>query len=588
MARLLSAYEGASFIVVESNGDISEGQEAGLYHQDTRFLSRHTLRVGGAAPLVLSSRAPAAHMLVVFSTNPAIVGVPRGSLLVRRSYAVGSGLHCDIDIQSYAPQALEVDLELSFDADFADVFEVKRLLESPEPSPNEPAIARTVGRAALAIARGAGEGWSRRTEVRFSLRPEFDGKSARFRVSLAPRERFHLCQDVFTIAGGDFAPPRHACSGLLALEEEMAPAAPICPPAERPVLRSGDAVLDDAFAQSIDDLYALRVHPPESSLEDFHLAAGVPWYMALFGRDSLIAASQAMPYMPDLARGVLRSLARWQGKKDDPETEEQPGKILHEYRPPGLAGARRFVSRFPYYGTADATSLFVMILGEYWVRTGDLAFVRALEKNLTAAVAWIERACDADRDGFITYRRSTPHGLWNQGWKDSEDSVRFRGGAQANPPIALVEVQGYACAALRSAGELYRALGRPSRTPRRSRPARRGCARRSTPRSGCRSEASGRWRATAKGGRSTRSRRTARTCSGRAPRCQTARAARPTRCSATRCSRASAFARWAAQRARSARSRTTTDRSGRTTRRSRRWGSPDTGWATRPRASRPR
>jgi glycogen debranching enzyme len=183
--------------------------------------------------------------------------------------------------------------------------------------------------------------------------------------------------------------------------------------------------------------------------------------MALFGRDSLIAASQAMPVAPDLARGVLRSLARWQGKKDDPETEEEPGKILHEYRRPGLLGARRFVPRFPYYGTVDATPLFVILVAEYWRRTGDLGFVRGLASHLGAAVDWVTRSLDAHGAGFVTYRRRSEHGLWNQGWKDSEDSIRFRDGRQADPPIALVEVQGYACAALRAAAALGRALGRP-------------------------------------------------------------------------------------------------------------------------------
>src|SRR5262249_31039702 len=159
---------------------------------------------------------------------------------------------------------------------------------------------------------------------------------------------------------------------------------------------------------------------------------------------SLIASYQAMAALPELARGVLRSLARWQGRKVDPETEEEPGKILHENRPPGLIGGRRFVPRFPYYGSVDATPLFVITLGEYFRRTGDLEFVRSLEHNLRAALDWVVSRSRAGRHGFLHYQRSTGYGLWNQGWKDSDDAVRFRDGGLAEPPIAVVEVQGYA------------------------------------------------------------------------------------------------------------------------------------------------
>ncbi|MFT3776280.1 MAG: glycogen debranching N-terminal domain-containing protein [Minicystis sp.] len=462
MARLLSAYEGSSFLVIEPDGDIEEGSESGLYREDTRFLSRYALRVGGARPVVLSSRSPAAHQAVVFATNPALPGVPRGSLVVKRSYKVGGGLHADLDIRSHAPAPVEIDVELAFDADFADVFEVKRLIESPTPFTVEPAQAGAFGQSILALSHASHQGWSRRTEVRFSAEPALDGRAARFRVTLDPGASFHVCQEILTIADGDFVVPTHHCSPLL-VPGEQAPASAkaAAAPQDRPTLRSDEPALDEAFDRAIRDLYALRVRDEGGGHDAFHLAAGVPWYMALFGRDSLIAGYQALPYAPDLARAVLRSLARWQGRRDDPETEEQPGKILHEHRAEGLRGARSFVPRFPYYGTVDATPLFVVLLSAYVRRTGDLAFARAHEKHLAAAVAWITGPGDPDGDLLLEYCRSTAFGLWNQGWKDSEDSVRFRDGRQADPPIALVEPQGYAFDALLRAADLYRALGRP-------------------------------------------------------------------------------------------------------------------------------
>ncbi|APR81291.1 Glycogen debranching enzyme [Minicystis rosea] len=456
MSRLLSAYEGSSFLVLDPGGDIEEGSESGLYREDTRFLSRYVLRVGGARPIVLSSRVPAAHVAVVFATNPALPGVPRGSLVLKRSYAVGDGMHADIEVTSHACAPVEADIELLFDADFADVFEVKRLIEGPAPFAVEPASAGTFSRSILALGHASQEGWSRRTEIRFKGTPAIDGRSVRFHLALAPGASVRLCHEVFTIADGDFVVPRHRCNAMLVAAEGQSEAAPA--PVDRPVLRSQDPALDTAFTAALTDLRALRIRDEDGA---FHLAAGVPWYMALFGRDSLIAAYQAMPYAPDLARAVLRSLAHWQGRRVDPETEEQPGKILHEHRSGALRGARSFVPRFPYYGTADATPLFVVVLSEYVRRTNDLAFARAHEKHLDAALAWITGAGDPDGDLLIEYQRSTAYGLWNQGWKDSEDSVRFHDGKQAEPPIALVEVQGYALDALLRAAELHRALGRP-------------------------------------------------------------------------------------------------------------------------------
>ena len=467
MAHLLSAYDSASFIVLEAGGDILEGRESGLYHEDTRFLSLFTLRLGGAAPLLLTSRTPAAHLAVVFATNPALPGIPQGALVIRRAFAVGSGLHADVDITSYATEAVELDLDLEFDTDFADVFTVKRAVEAASLAASAPACSLALGRAVLALAHDSAAGWSRRTEVRFSERPVFEGRRARFRAALLPGGAFHTCLDVYTIADGNFAPPRHRCGVDPDGASERAWMASDRPrPPPHPELRSSDPTLDQAFERAIRDLHALCIARPEGARGDFYLAAGVPWFMALFGRDSLLASLQASAFLPDLARGVLRSLARWQGKKDDPETEEQPGKILHELRPEGLVGARSFTPRFPYFGSVDATPLFVLLLAEHHRRTGDLAFLRAMERSLVAAVGWIEGPADRDGDGFLEYQRSTEYGLENQGWKDSGDAVRFRDGRLAEAPIALVEVQGYAACALLRAAELYRALGRDEASAR--------------------------------------------------------------------------------------------------------------------------
>jgi glycogen debranching enzyme len=459
VAPTLTAYEGPTFLVVDPCGDIVAGRELGLYHEDTRFLSLLGLRLGGVEPLLLSSHATATVATTHFVTNPALPGIPRGALVVRRGYLLGDGMHCDLEVTCYGAQPVEFDLELTFDADFADVFEVKRQIEARGPAiAVEPAVAQAVGQATLVLARHSQRGgWTRRTEIRFSRRPSFDGRRARFRLRLAPGARLSLCQDVSIGSRPADAPRARPCTREAVLGEVgRAQAGPPDPP----VVESDLRVLEQGFERALRDLYALRIRHLDEPEGGFHLAAGVPWFMALFGRDSLIASWQSLPYLPELAKGVLRALAAKQGQKVDPETEEQPGKILHEHRSPGLAGARVLTPRFPYYGSVDATPLFVMVLHALWRRTGDLDFLRELAPNLERAVGWIVRFGGLDGDGFLAYRRSGGSGLRNQGWKDSDDAIRFRDGRLGEPPIAVVEVQGYLYAALRAAAELYRCLGR--------------------------------------------------------------------------------------------------------------------------------
>ncbi len=457
MRGTLKAYDGPCFLLVEPSGDISGGHELGLYYEDTRFLSAHSLRLDGAEPILLAAYAESPSFLVHYLTSPALPELPHGSLLLRRTHSVSRGMHIDLDITSHAEARVRFELRLDYDADFADVFEIKRHAELAAPfEPKEIEVAAPF-RSVLALAR-AGAGWRRRTEVRFSERPTIEGGSAIFTIELDRGERFHLCQDVYTIAASDFVPPRRCASLLVESLDEPGEKAPA--PASRPQLVTDFMPFDEGFAQAIDDLYALRIRHLEGSRDAFHLAAGAPWFMALFGRDSLIAATQAIAFLPELSRGVLLSLSQWQGRVFDPEVEEEPGKILHEYRSPNLLGTRGFVPRFPYYGTVDATLLFVRLLSEAFERTGDLSFLRRLEPNLFAAVGWIRNKLQERPDGFIAYCRSTSFGLENQGWKDSHDAIRFRDGALAEPPIALVEVQGYAVDALRRAAKLYRVLGR--------------------------------------------------------------------------------------------------------------------------------
>ena len=224
-----------------------------------------------------------------------------------------------------------------------------------------------------------------------------------------------------------------------------------------PQVRTSDANLSAVLDRSIEDLGALRIFDPEHPRRPV-VAAGAPWFMALFGRDSLLTSWMLLPWDPGLAAGTLQTLAAWQGSREDPATEEEPGRILHEVRF-GPASAVALGGGKAYYGTADATPLFVMLLGELRRWGNKEATVDALLPHADRALEWIERYGDADGDGFVEYCRKTSHGLANQGWKDSWDGINFADGTIAEPPIALAEVQGYVYAAYRARAELADAAG---------------------------------------------------------------------------------------------------------------------------------
>ena len=221
-------------------------------------------------------------------------------------------------------------------------------------------------------------------------------------------------------------------------------------------IRSDGELLDLAIRRSIADLRLLRNDGPMRG--EHYVAAGVPWFTTLFGRDSIITSLQVLPFMPDIARETLRVLADWQATEDDPERDMEPGKILHELRVGELARTGELPHR-PYYGSIDATPLWLILLDETYRWTGDLEMVRSLWPNALAALDWIDRYGDRDGDGFVEYERRTPAGLLNQGWKDSGDAVRHRDGSLAVAPIALVEVQGYVYDAKRRLASLAERLG---------------------------------------------------------------------------------------------------------------------------------
>ncbi len=456
-------------MVARDDGEISPGTEQGYYHLDTRFLDRHELRLDRKPLVEQSASMPRWEEGFHFLTNPALEKVKRHSLQLCVHRAVSDGLHEDVEIENFGDDEARFALQVGLGADFAYILTVKRQANTGESDWHPKIACERQGEDALLFRLEDAE-IRHETSISFDRRIDrFDGGVAEFDVELRRRGRFRLCIGITARLGDTEAAPEHRCGQRMPRgragrrdqrRRDLADAS--CR------LQTDHGVLQRAFDRAQHDLASLRIKSEERGGEtdstDFAIAAGIPWYMDLFGRDSLIASYQTMFVDPALARGTLAALARLQGTKVDPVSEEAPGKILHEYRRgPITAAARKLIPKYPYYGTIDATPLFLITLSEYVRWTGDLELPRKLWGNVEAALTGMEKYGDRDGDGLLEYALDSEHGLNNQGWKDSSDSIRFRDGTIAKPSIALVEVQGYACEALRRIAGLAEHTGREAR-----------------------------------------------------------------------------------------------------------------------------
>ena len=485
---------GNLFAVTNRLGDIAPlgARDQGGYFGDTRFLSGLKLTLAGGPPVCLSSQTWADSLTQVDLTVTSLSfgGVfadPVNFLHLRREQLIDAepwGAFVDrLTLTNYLTRTLDYWLELEFACDFADQFEVRGAARARRGTYLEPQLDAD---AATLCYLGV-DGVLYRSELTFTPRPAtLDARHARFEVTLAPNAsavielRAHpslhllggqrssrrradehrrpggaalppaieLPQDGWTSGGGAARPFEGAVAAARDEHESWANACT--------TFCSRDEVFDASLAQGVADLRALVIDEDGLPI----ISAGIPWYTAPFGRDALIAGYQALPVNPALARDTLRFLAAYQGTQVDAFREEQPGKILHELRRGELARAGE-VPHTPYFGSVDATPLFVVLLGEYFQWTNDRATVEALLPAAERAMGWIEGPGDPDGDGFVEYLRSTPRGLENQGWKDSRDGVPWPDGTPAAPPIALVEVQGYCYDARVRLAELHRRLGTP-------------------------------------------------------------------------------------------------------------------------------
>jgi glycogen debranching enzyme len=433
--------EGQTFSLSGRAGDMDPGLPHGLFVHDTRVLSRWVLRIGGEPlePLTVDVPDPFDATFVGRAHPPE--GQADADVVVFRSRSIGWGMRERISLTNHGLRPAEVSVEVVCDADFADLFAVKE--SRVHGRGRHPAETTADGVRFTADDRRT----MKATAVRCSEPPATIevGPSARLRWAprLAARQTWELCLDIGVTLGGEVLEPRFSCRGA---DAESVPVRRLASWRRgMPAVETDAPGLAEAVRRAGVDLGALRIFDPE--VPDVPIvAAGAPWFMTVFGRDSLITGWMALLADPALARGVLETLARFQGDDVNPYTEEEPGKILHEMRF-GSATGLSLGGGDTYYGSIDATPLFVMLLGE--LHRWDLAddAVAALLPHADRALAWIEDFGDRDGDGYVEYQRASRRGLANQGWKDSWDAVRRSDGELVEAPIALCEVQGYVYAA---------------------------------------------------------------------------------------------------------------------------------------------
>jgi glycogen debranching enzyme len=440
--------EGSSFCISDPGGDIRAGHPQGLFVRDTRVLSRWELAVDGQEPQPLSVQHGEPYAATFLSRVPPRAGKADSTVLVVRQRYVGDGMREDITIRNTAARTVRCVLELSADADFADLFEVKGR------SKPRAGVSVHVADCTLEISGG-------RRDRRQAVVIDGDGDpvvtdgTLTWRLSIPGHDERSVSIEIVPVIDGTPLTLRYPRGQEI---RRAVPAKRLRKWRRRgPQVRTADPGLAAVLDRSVEDLGALRIFDPAHPRRPV-VAAGAPWFMALFGRDSLLTAWMLLPWDASLAAGTLQTLAAWQGTEVDAPSEEEPGRILHEIRW-GPASAFALGGRKAYYGTADATPLFVMLLGELQRWGFKDATIAELLPHADRALEWIENYGDADGDGFVEYCRKTSHGLANQGWKDSWDGINFADGTIAEPPIALAEVQGYVYAAYVARAQLAVSAG---------------------------------------------------------------------------------------------------------------------------------
>ena len=447
--------DGETFAVFDLHGDIQPAVpcQDGLYHEGTRFLSHLLFKLGHARPFLLNSNVEKDNLFfIAHLTNPDIyqagkIILPRGTLHITRTKMLWQAVCYEtLKFSNYGLSSIDIQFSVEYSADFADLFEVRGMTRERKGTRHEAILEA----AWLRFDYTGLDGVVRRTQIECNPVPDnLSSHGLMSRHLLGPKEEkeFHLtysCQ----INGAPAARPDYIHA------RAAAQAALVGQQTRECRVRTSNEQFNEWLARSSADLHMMFTN----TRFGVYPYAGVPWFNTAFGRDGIITALQYLWINPAVACGVLSFLAALQARQVEAVCDAEPGKIMHETR----RGEMATLGEIPfalYYGTVDATPLFVLLAGAYFESTYDLDFIRTIWPNIDLALDWMDRYGDRDGDGFIEYARSSPKGLVQQGWKDSWDSVSHQDGAIAAAPIALCEVQGYAYAAKRAGAAIALALG---------------------------------------------------------------------------------------------------------------------------------
>jgi glycogen debranching enzyme len=454
----ITILEGSTFCICDELGDIGGWPTSGFFTDDTRFLSILRLSINGRRPLLLSSDKVDYFSAAFYLRNPPLDGLEQDEISITRERFIGEAMQDRLLVQNQGMRPVAFDLSLEVACDFADIFAVKDYdfaLGDPahaEPLPPlvEPQFDEENNQFLLADQTGL----PAKTQVIFSREGRVEDARVTYRIELEPRERWDLRLDIVPSPEGEQVMPRLAerrFGDEMARVRESLAAWHL----RVPQLRATWEDLAQSFGRSVSDLASLRMRGSDGGLGKLP-AAGMPWFMTVFGRDTIITCLQTLLFGPELAVTALQALRELQSTVDDPMRDAEPGKIVHEVR----HGKAARTWHGSYYGTVDATPLYLILLSEVWRWTDDAALVHDFRDSAMRALEWIATRGDLDGDGFVEYQKRSRRGLDNQSWKDSHDSQRFADGRLADPPITPCEVQGYVYDAKRRLAELAREVWR--------------------------------------------------------------------------------------------------------------------------------
>lgn len=443
---------GSHFLVLDQSGNIPASNTLGYgyYRYDTRHLSQWEILIDNVAPSLLSSSSEGGFMGTFLYTNPQTTNLPQQKITVTRDIVLADLLWERFVLQNFHTEPLSFQLKMRFQSDFADMFEVRGLNRKNRGERMLP-LSTTKGRSLYLAYRGE-DGMLLETAIEFMdiLPDDINDGELTFNIDLPVKQRRTFEIRIATKWGGRQSAPGHVEHSFTTAKEV---AEERCRNWYQQVtdIYSSNQLFNRSLQRGLRDIYILRQPTPKG----FGFGAGVPWYCAVFGRDSAITAMQVLPFAPTVARECIEVLAAYQGQVQDEFRAEMPGRIMHEVRFGELARTNH-IPHGPYFGAVDSTQLWLILLAQYVQWTGDLAFAQEMWPAVKLAINWLDEVAV---DDYITYRRLSAEGLENQGWKDSGDSVMYPDGTLAQPPIAICEAQAYLYAARAEISQLAKLLG---------------------------------------------------------------------------------------------------------------------------------